>query len=372
MQPSTTPQTKYTVTCDWFECFLKGNPIIPGAETKHNWFDQNRICLVQTDRRVPQFKNFYEVWIDGTEFGYIMCNPTNERIIKGNMMQLKVRNERLYEARWTDTLQYFMAYFQYSMMNITRLDIALDGHGFIDVANRWHNREFECVSVAEFKPTLSRKMNVKDYHFGGIASDKNLKCYIKSQELEFSNKHYIRDYWVRSGLDLSKPVERLELSLRNDYIKTVSDFDWSQSDNFEYLASMMRTACVGFYQFAYPVHREAIKKQPRFDFIDWASVGGVLLERNEASRPTDAFMLKQAAKTDYFIYLRTGKIIYLNFAREKAINCNCMEWFVRKVDEWERDFKRRRGENSDGLITLPYISDYKEYHKGEQILIFNS
>lgn len=315
----------------------------------------------------PHFLDLFELVVDGKTFASVCMNPVNAEIFGSDIIQLKIENARLYEIGWLDTFKEVIKFFSWKMENVSRLDIALDGKGFLAVANLWHDKAFKTVSRAQFKPNLDKNMNVTAYHLGGMCADRNLKCYDKTRELEVSNKYYIRDFWQRSGLDTSTNVERLEVSLRNEYVKTVENFNWRCLDNFEYLASLMRTSLHKFYQFYYPDENKNISRCKKFDFIDWQHIGGIMLAKNTAIITNEVSRFKQASKTLFLTHLSTGQEVYLSHSRDFAINANCLQWWIDKQTGWRKEYDYKTGNNRDGVIHYPFLSSFREYTRGQQI-----
>lgn len=367
----TIEKTKYTISVDWFECLVSGWSIPTGGDKEYYFFDNNRICFYKKKKIVPHFLDYYDVTIDGKPFAYALMNPRNKEIFGTDIIQIKVNNNRLYEVGWLDTFKYFLQKFTWKMSNVSRLDIALDGHGFLAVGQKLLNGKIRKIGKAGFFPRLDSKMNVQGFRLGAMASDKSLVCYDKSKELEVSNKYYIRDMWEKAGLNTEQHVERLELRLRNECIKMIEDFEWKDIDNFEYLASLMRTNFEKYYQFYSPKKDTNVSRYNTFDYIDWDCVGGVYLPKLSTKMADDVYRLKQSSKTDFFKYLQTGVSLYLNLSKESALNANCVQWFIERVDKWKDEFAYKIGKNKTGEIHYPYISCFKMMDKGVQIAMFD-
>lgn len=363
--------TKNTISVDWFECLVSGWAIPTNGDQQHYWFANNRICFYRRKKIVPHFLDYFDISIDNKPFGYALMNPRNKEIFGSDVIQIKVNNNRLYEAEWMNTFQFLLKSFTWKMQNVSRLDIALDGHGFMAVGQKLLLGKIRKIGKAQFFPRLNSKMQVQGFRLGSMSSSKSLVCYDKTAELEVSNKYYIRDMWKKAGLDTTQNVERLELRLRNEAIKMIEDFDYTKLDNFEYLASLMRTNFYKFYQFYSPKKDTNVSRYNTFDYIDWDSVGGVYLPKLSTKMADDVYRLKQSSKTDFFKYLQTGESLYLNLAKESALNANCVEWFIDRVDKWKDEFAYKLGRNGTGEIYYPYLSCFKMVEKGDQLPLFD-
>ena len=366
--PGSTP---YTVAVDWFQVLVSGWSLPENDSEPNRSFDNGRICFYKRKKITPHFLTYYDIYIDGKPFCHALMHPRNEEIFGKDVIEIKVNNSRLYEVGWLDTFEYLTKKFTWLVKNVSRLDIALDGNGFMHVGNKLIKGTIRKVGRAEFAPRLTSKMEVRGYKIGRTTSDKCLVCYDKSAELEVSNKYYIREMWKRAGLDTSQRVERLELRLKNDAIKMVEDFDYRQLWNFEYLASIMRTNFAKFYEFYSPNKDTNVSRYKTYDYIKWEAIGGYHLPKLSAQQTDDVSRLKQTAKTLYGIYVQTGVIDYLQLSKEMALNANCVQWMIEKVDKWKEEFQRKLGKNPNGEIHYPHISSFTSHYKGEQLKMFS-
>ena len=369
--PMTAYSTEYTINCDWFQCMLTGAtfPIFENQSVYE--FNNGKITFVKERPHSPHFLNQFRIVIDGRPYGEILCNPKNPEIIKEDTIQFKVENPRLYEVGWLDTFKDIMQVFNWRMLNISRVDIALDGHGFLAVGQKWLNGKIQSLSQADFKPRLNNKLELVSYEFGSRISDRSLICYDKTAELEISNKYYIRDMWKAANLDTSTPVERLEVCLKNEWFKKIDHFSWADLDSFEYLACLMRTALEKFYQFIYPSENARKTRCRKYDFINWNNIGGEFLLKNSAIKSNEVHSFKRASKTMYLIHKRTGLETHLHHSREIPININCLQWWVDKLELWDKDFEYKTGKNRNGEIYYQYLTNFKEYGINQQITVFD-
>lgn len=369
---TTTPyQTKYVINVDWFQCLLSGNPFKTFENISVYEFPNSEFTAVKEKIQTPHFLNAFRIVRNGRPFAQVLTHPRNPEILGHDTIQVKVENARLYEVGWLDTFKNLLSQFSWRVKNISRVDIALDGHGFIDVGQKWYKEKIMCVSSAHFRPRLQKGHGLISYELGDRSSDRSLICYDKSKELEISNKYYIRDAWNAAKLDTTANVERLEICLRNEYFKKIENFKWSELDNFEYLASLMKTALHKFYQFYYPTENARVSRCRKFDFIKWENIGGEFLPMNENIQTTEVNRFKQASKTLFLVYLDTNLETHLQHSRELAINVNCLQWWIDKHDKWIKEYEYKCGKNRDGIIHYKYLSQFKQYDIGQQITILD-
>lgn len=349
---------KYTCNCDWFELMLIGE--IPGFnfDKEEYRFDRERIALVKREKASKHFKIAYEVIMDGRPFGNLLAKPRNEAIMPGGFMQFQVNNNILYEVGWLDDVRHLFKYFGWEVRNVTRADIALDGTGFMETFNRYHMGELEKIGKASTSLYRTGNKDVTGFDIGRRSSSKMVTSYYKCREIEKSNKHYIKDMWDKANLDQSKDVERIELRLRNEAIKLIKDFDWTRLDDFEYLASVMRTGFENFCEFVKAGADSNLSRRKRIEFIDWDEIGGALLPTCSTKQTSEFYRLKLTAKSLYWIHLATGEDRYLKTCTEIVMNLNCLNWFLDKRKFWGAEYRSK---------PLDYIPVYRMYKGGEQL-----
>jgi hypothetical protein len=360
--------TKYTINCDWFELIFSGHTDQIKNEFEVYLAPDLRLTFWDENYSTRFFKKIRKLFINNKHWATICSEPPANSILKQNTFSFQLANERLYEVGWLDLVKLFVNHFGFKYEGTTRLDICLDGHGFLDIVNRVVLGELKCVSRAGRSVKFTPKMEVEGFRLGTYASDRSVKVYNKTKELSHSNKWYIKKHWERAKLDLSADVERLEVTLRNQYVKLTKGYDWERLDDFEYLASIMRTSLFKYWEFRENREISNVSRLVKTDFIDWSALGGVMLERLSATMPSDVFRLKQAAKTDFFIYLQTKEQFRADLCVEKLKNINCLQWFYEREESWRREFDRRNGKNRNGEISFKYISEFKQYKPKEQLV----
>src|SRR5690606_15302731 len=95
-------------------------------------------------------------------------------------------------------------------------------------------------------------------YLGSKSSDKQIKIYNKSKELETNNKRHIKAYFRRNGIKYkSNDVIRFELSIRGKKAKNV---DLSKIEDINYLTDILKKECKGFFEFRKEVIRAGKKK----------------------------------------------------------------------------------------------------------------
>jgi len=352
---------KYTCNLDWFEQILIGEIPNFDSEREEYVFNADRIAIVKRKKGSKHFKYSYDIIIDGRKFAKMQMKPRHTEIMPDNFMMFQMKNNVLYEVGWLDDVRELYKYFGWEVRNNTRMDIALDGTGFMEIFGRYNREEVDKVGRATFTCYKTGNREITGYDIGRKASHKMVGVYPKEKELEKSNKYYIKEFWDSTDLDRSEPVERLELRLRNEAMKQIQGFDWERLDDFEYLASILRTGMENFAEFVALDGDSNLSRRKRIEFIDWESIGGILLEFCSTRETNEIYRLKLSAKTMYWIYLSTGKEHYLQLCREIVMNINCLDWFLEKYQWWESEYKAKR---------LDYIPEFRTYDFGEQLRLY--
>lgn len=160
-------------------------------------------------------------------------------VMAPNMCIVKIENKVLYQELPYNRVIAMINQLDLVYGGITRIDLAVDMHGF---ENGWdplkllreyrRNRVIKCGSrrysqwlTAPFSPShvngvitadiLSEEHITHCVSWGGANSDVHVKMYNKSKEIrEESDKQYIASWHRRNGLDRSRDVWRVELSVQ--------------------------------------------------------------------------------------------------------------------------------------------------------------
>lgn len=361
--------TKYTINVDWLEGILSGYVLTDRDCITHNLPNGEQLSIYKEKGGTKLFRSSFSLYINAKPFMQLFCDPHERSIIAPDHMQIQIKNEQFYRIGWLNSFKLILQRFSWTVASISRLDVALDGHNFIAVANKVQRGQIVCVSRALRAPIYNSKQELIEFRLGNYGSDRCLKVYNKSQELKVSHKHYIKALWEKAGLDTSKDVERLEVTLRHQFLKSVSEFDWRELDNFEFLASLMRTGLRKYWEFRQPTKKKNVTRCKKFDFIQWSHIGGTLLDRLQVIPANEVSRMRQAAKTLYMTFKATNEKWRFEACLEMLKNVNSLAWFYHVFEKWDNEFDRKTGKNRTGEIHWKYISDFKEYKNGEQLFM---
>lgn len=227
----------YAVSIDWLSLFCRaedgnfseiigGQPLAPSTH-RRAWGYK----LQPHGSR--QFAKIVEVSLAGEDFAVIQFSPYDGNVLNPDSVIVKLANRVLYTASVFYDLQCFIEEHGLKVESVSRCDICADFNAF---------RQYDCVQfIADF---LSSKIRHKgrgkgaahfnhyaavngsgcsvahlDYTglaFGSNESDVRVYLYNKTFELlTVKDKPYIKQFWRDSGLDVTKNVWRLEVSIKS-------------------------------------------------------------------------------------------------------------------------------------------------------------
>ena len=234
----------------------------------------------------------------------------------------------------------------WSHKSTTRLDIAIDGGG----ASKYRDTIYQAVNPRS-KVMISGKTNVSTNYkgneiqsvtIGSRSSSKYGRIYNKTEELKRSNKTYINQYWVNSSLSVNpqSDVWRIEMELYSKLFKARKYDVWSLEDS-AYLASIMRTELKGwlsFYRQTNDTNKYRTMKKNQKELIDWETIGGQLLPKAKAKKPSDIFQAKAYIKAQK----RFSQVFGLNSSEEVAKHFELTDWVDSKEPYWHADNEKER------------------------------
>lgn len=346
---------KYTCNLDWFECILEGDPMLfadsPPVITRAG----SRVALHRKKYGTQHYQEQYSVGVGNREFGNVLVKPREGNKLQSTFVQFRAQNHVLYEIGFMQEFDLMCRTLGWRWRNPTRIDIALDGHGFHQVVDDLWNKRIKKVGQATWGTFFDMNSKLQGYSWGKGGSDKYLRCYNKEEELRKSNKWYVKQMWDRAGLDQTETVQRLELVMRNNELKKYPDFTPDLLDNFEYLASLMRTGFEKWFEFIDPHSNCNTTRAERIEYVDWDAVGGAKLEKASALPSTEVFRFRQASKTAYWTSLATGSPLFDSLAKEYARAIDQIPWLQNNIEKWKAEYWSKMGHNKKGIKHFEYL-----------------
>jgi len=359
---------KATISVDWFECFFTGRLIEFDFALDEYKYDNGTIRFVKVEGHTGPFNHKYEIQVDGYPFADCWVDSRKAPIIPKEWIRFKVKNNPLYEVGWVKRVERIQAACKWKMNNVTRLDIALDGKGFMDMGQLNKEGHTRKLGKAKMNATWDAAGKVTHWRVGKSVSDKHVTCYYKEKELNKSNKYYIKKVWENSeleGIGEEKGIERMELRLKGEELKKYDDFDWRNLDNFEFLASLMKSVFVRFIAFVPEGEEEDknISRRKHIEFVDWDSLGAVMLDKNESIAGSPVWAAKITIKRMIWAHQATNQDYFMTIAHDFVKSHAIEDWFIKGLDDWlnkETDIKKK------------FISSLTQYTPNEQLLLYKT
>ena len=236
---------------------------LPGWQINPKTFNLNANCYLEfTPNSCKYFSTICNLIIDGRIIGELKFNPSTPYIDQ-NTVHFKVSNHLLYTVDYVDYIDYIIEVLGFKYNHIVRLDTCIDctEHNLLGFINKYFNSSKIRLKGRNKKITrVTSGKEINTVYVGSINSEKYLKIYDKTLELQKSDKEYIKHYYALNGLDYkNRSVERLELTLKTKHAKFIQYEKLIDSD---YLASIIRTHFKNFFEFEgkYKENGKMVKK----------------------------------------------------------------------------------------------------------------
>ena len=177
--------------------------------------------IKQSEYGTKIFAEIYYYYFQGKQVATVTTKPRSTAL-QSDLSIIKFDNWCLYIPNLFDFVNYVLDMIGFTVKGFSRLDLALDfnrfengidGHTLISqfVKDEYlHNGrgKFAISGVQKFTSTFEY------LRLGSQSSPVRAYLYNKTTEMaEVKQKNYITDLWRREGLDVTKPVWRLEFSL---------------------------------------------------------------------------------------------------------------------------------------------------------------
>lgn len=242
----------HLINCDWLQFHANHTGLVAGVSDKGTHFK-----LKDMHHGTRVFKSLLQVYEKSTYtqshrdelLAVIALHPASS-IMRPNLCIIKVENRVLYQknayARVRDMLEQLGIVY----CGVTRADICVDLHEFCNGLHplallrgyRKNNyikrgsRKYSQWMTAPFSPSHLQSEFTHDIKssehvphcvsWGGAQSDVHVKMYNKTKEIkEESDKQYIAQWHRQNGLDKSRDVWRVEVSIqrRSRHLQSVQD-----------------------------------------------------------------------------------------------------------------------------------------------------
>ena len=361
---------KYGVSIDWLAFYVKfnGGTFKPVAVPNGAFAGTLDWGYRQAQHGTKQFAELWHISHACEPFAELQALP-HSGILRGDSGIVKFDNRLLYTPNLWYFVDMFLSEHNISIIGLSRVDLCADFNEF---------KNYNCVQfVSDFLREKLRhkgrgigasyfdhyahkvgsysmaKLNFTGLSFGSRQSGVRVYLYNKSFELlTVKNKPYIRDFWQNAGLDVTRDVWRLEVSITSSakVFKDkqtgkkieIKDSDLRVSSE---LVKLFHTFEKKYFAFVYNrpgitnITREPVI--PLFDGFPYY-LRGCIREVSTSNR-TEKILIKQLWQmADKY---RGGDIVQdegatKSLALDLVKSCDLMDWFKNKSRQWSREYKK--------------------------------
>lgn len=333
---------KQLIILDWLQIHYRAE--IPTFKDK-NYFQLNKDCFIKyTYSGSKNFLNVDELFINGVRVATIQHNPRSS-VNNDNTIILKFENELFYSKSIAYYMDYINNILQWENRGVTRMDIAADTikQAPYEFTKKYYHltglktSTYKTKIVGKAKPYI----NNGTIYLGSKSSDKQIKIYNKSKELETNNKRHIKAYYKRNGIDYkSNEVIRFELSISG---KKGKNIDLSKIEDTNYLTDILKKECKGFFEFRKEVTRAGKKKIIDVTPIKFKPEFSTTYNKLQVTNNTTLNSIFTAKRTIKSLYMENKeKLNSYNLNIDSVLNelirkNDLQEWFNSKKPYYDKE-----------------------------------
>lgn len=340
---------KRVLSIDWLQLYCTSE-----AMTEHR--DYKWLLMPY---QTKTFKKLYEVTYKNELLCTVQCVPTSP-IIPRDTFIVKFSNRELYGQNLKALVHGFLDDANLMYKSITRIDLAIDFNYFNyslypeDFIKRFLSAKYLKNGRGKFTLIGEQKFeNSYQYlRFGERGADVNVYLYNKSVELaQVHDKPHIRKRWEEAELDTTKPIWRLEISIKSKgthYVEIATgeqkriDIKWL--DYLSYLYDIFFSYAAQYFSFK---KNDGTKNKTRMLDVDLIHYQDQLfkplyLPAVTGSNMTDKIFAKK-------LFLLDQELRGLDDSAQNSINhvlteflqaTNLNEYYEKKSPEWKREYFR--------------------------------
>lgn len=343
-------QKKVLLTVDWLSVRLH-DTMTPSLFDSEGIYRMGHYMFKLSETGTAQFKHKCDVFYgfpDSKKIG-VLAFGARQQTLKGSMLY-KLENHLFYDnfhsevAGFNEVLSELFSALCTTVLNVTRLDIAVDGINFDAFANDLLvHRKYEQIKVKNIVARLDNKsFDIESFTVGQRNGKKYGVYYNKSKEIEDNGfkKRYILDYYEANGFDTTKDIKRFEIRLNSEAIRDMGGFDLKDLRDNDSLAKIMEFQIKNFFQFVPSTGIKTKSRRPPVELFDFSGVDAqeyvrVPREKREGVR-TVKIMVKRLVKEVY-----TSKEVNdhkLQTAADLVQSYDLQKWLLAKSYLWEKEF----------------------------------
>lgn len=355
---------KSVISIDWLSLFC----VCPAGH-----FGQNQNTILQPwqykkrEYATQMYKEMYDVYLYKRKICEVQCEPRNG-LMRSDSVLVKFENRLLYCKDLWDIVGQFLDNHYLVVNNITRLDLCCDFNRLVygdpeqlilDFLNSKIRHKGKGNGTAyfvhynkqdKFQPGTIQHLKYNGISFGNRTSDIRAYMYNKTYELlTVKDKPYIRDNWISAGLDLTKAVWRLEVSIKG------GGFDLVIKDNGQKLmvnlAELQGDIKRLFFAYAKKyfafVRNERpilnITREPLIKLFDEQTSAlniGIVRDIGCSNQSDKVFIKALHTAADRFPYANIDKDLIRAISEEIAYSVDLGTWRLNKLQEWDIPYER--------------------------------
>lgn len=278
-------------------------------DPKKRW-NEDVYSIVLQNYSTRHFRKVEYIYRRSTLIATAVSEPIQPQIKKESVF-IKFENKYLYQKDLYEWIREFVALNKLQLINFTRLDVAIDFNSFI--GGRLPENLIKAfvaqkiVKVGKSKFTTSGKVDKEitwEYmRFGKANSAISCYLYNKTKEMnEVKMKPYIKDNWIRCGLDVAQDVWRLEFSFKGA-AKKLKDSETGEIISFKNLVlikdeNIFKLWCATikqYFTFAIKEQQQNKSRWNRIKLFDNVLLSPILMDisiKSDGSRADKIFINK--------------------------------------------------------------------------------
>jgi hypothetical protein len=349
---------RYIVGCDWLELYLKGD--LSYMATMES-YEKGDWSFTAAGIRSKFYRCSHSVYYRGELFGVLLHQPREGSVLPVEAMDFKIDNQQFYKRQNIDLkISHFLAAFEVEFANYTRVDLYIDFNRFndrlrfSDFVTAYSAGQIESKgkvqSFNKYHEKVNGEMQLTGFSYGSRTSDKFIRCYDKTVELQNRHKPYIQEYWLQNGFEKEESIYRFEVQLNSKFFRKTKgerlkidgsrawelankQFSLSKLDS---VLALLQASMNNYFDFFVKDNRVRNDDKQFFEVFDWAKL------RNGIKRVYNYVREKIVHKG---VTWRQKMIVARNMFREYVVNFQDDNWlfFVAKVvhdyqlyDRWNK------------------------------------
>lgn len=293
------------------------------------------------------------VWYNNEKVGILTWDsylPT----LKGSMV-IKLENHLFYYEsfeffKWWDMVEEFAQTFGTAVLNISRLDLCLDGVNFdplVDAIGFNHG-----VYQIKQKNTVVGHWDISSQRHTSLSVGKKSgarygRYYNKTQEIKDKGgqKDYINYYHKANGYDPeNRDVKRFEIVYKSEFLNDYG-IHWQDLWKQEKLLALFKQSLDNFFEFVPLWHTDSRKsRRPRLPLIDWSKWKEIpvlirIKRKIKDGIRTAKILVKKLIK-DAMGFDGVESFYLLRAAGAQVEKYDLWEWLKKRQNYWPDEFKK--------------------------------